>query len=433
MIQSNQIVSPEIYTDRTLLAKLPESVAEEIRRRELTLNGKGEKVSFVGVLLLNDMPYVFLPRSTQANSDDSKLELASSTLKVVEKYGRESETRVDLQDDGEGRKNLNQLGLICALLDDFRQNGIYTRRREVRKINQGKTDWKRTVNKVLPFPDRVGYPIYLDTHGIKRQYFNNCEIAVIHASVIHQIDKRFSWIVTGNLQPVAPGLREYSPPIGNIDYQLSRLINELNQVYSDRDIRLLKFLIRYLEMNAGSEISNFTAGLEKFHFCWEYMLGKVLKDTVDLNNQLPAPAYIDKNGSVLTANEKGMRTDIILHDIKTNRYTVADAKYYSATGVLDAPGWSDIVKQLFYEKALQKLDEVSTIKNTFIFPGREGNLKRVVIRNRAKSNDENHVFVNEFKPIYCYYVEPIEVIRNYLKGSKMIRLTEQLLEQEKIF
>ncbi|MCK4708641.1 MAG: LlaJI family restriction endonuclease [Gammaproteobacteria bacterium] len=411
------------------MSELPKHVSEEIRQRGLTLNGTIETVSFVGVLIQEEGTCVFLPRSVQCDITE-QLALASNTLKAVEKYGRESETSIDSMDEGDGRKSLNQLSLIVSLLDDFRQNGIYTRRREVRKLNLGRTDWKKTVNRVIPFPGRSGQPVYLDTHGIKRQYFNNCEIAIIHASVIHQLDINFSWIVTGNIRPIAPELRDYSTPKGNAKYQISKLKNELSQTYSDRDIRLLKLLIRYLQTDSGTDTSNFIAGLGKFHFCWEHMLGKVLKNTVSLNNKLPTPAYIDKSGNVLTANEKGMRTDIILHNKKENRYTVADAKYYAATNVRNAPGWGDIVKQLFYEKALKTLDTGAMIKNAFIFPGKEGNLKEARIRNRLESTDEVPIYINEFKPIHCFYTDPMEVIEHYLKGNKMDQLTELLLKKE---
>jgi len=201
----------------------------------------------------------------------------------------------------------------------------------------------------------------------------------------------------------------------------------LDAYYSDRDIRLLKLLIQYLQADSGKESSTFIAGLEKFHFCWEHMLGKVLKCTVNLNSKLPAPAYIDIDGRVLTANKKGMRTDIILHDEHKNKYTIADAKYYAASNVGNAPGWGDIVKQLFYEKALKTLDADASIKNVFVFPGIDGNLKEARVRSRQKSTDESHIFINDFEPIYCYYTDPMLVIKNYLKGDKMTELTNELL------
>jgi len=431
MIMRNQVILPEIYFDRALLSSLPSNLAEEIRRRGLILGNKvkeAKKVSFVGMLKLNECTYVFLPRSVKNDIHEKQLSLASNTLQAVTKYGRENKKNIDIMDGGDGRQGLDQLSIIFELLDDFRQNGIYTTRRDIRKLNLGKTDWKKTVNRVTPFPTKSGQPVYLDTHGIKRQYFNNCEIAMIHANVIHHLDIHFSWIVTGTLQAIAPELKDYSLPKGNITHQISRLTNELNQTYSDRDIRLLKLLIRYLKTDSGTDRSDFILGVQKFHFCWEHMLGKVLDHTVNLNRKLPAPVYIDKDGEVLTADKKGMRTDIIMHDKVTNKYTIADAKYYAATEITNAPGWGDIVKQLFYEKALKTLDIDASIKNTFIFPGTAGNFKEVKIRDKQKSTETGLIYIEDFKPIYCYYTDPMEVINHYLKGKKMAQLTDDLLQ-----
>jgi len=420
---------PTIFLDRTLLSNLPRNVAKELSSRGLTTSGYIEKASFVGLMMAYDKSYVFLPRGSDLDKQEEHIVNASNTLKAVEKYSRISKTKIDLFDEGKGERKLNKLSLILNLLDDFRQNGIYTKRRTINKLNFGKTDWKKTVNKISPYPSLGGNPVYLDTYGSKKRYFNDCEIAVIHAHVISKLDMSFSWLVTGNLKPLAPELIDYGLPRANSSYQLSQLKNELNQTYSDRDINLLKLLIQYIKSEAGSDQSNFIVGLSNFHFCWEYMLGQVLKYTVSLNNKLPAPAYIDIDGNVLTANGKSMRTDIILHDEGSQQCTVADAKYYAATTVSNAPGWSDIVKQLFYEKALSKLGINWKIKNAFIFPGCEPFLTQAKIRDRVNSTLSNPVFIDEFKPIHCYYVNPMEVVSKYITGEKMSELTELLVTE----
>jgi hypothetical protein len=419
---------PTIFLDRALLSKLPSNVAKKLSSSGLTTSGYIEKVSFVGLMMVNNQSYVFLPRGTNLEKQEEKIVNASNTLKAVEKYSRISKTKIDLFDEGKGERKLNKLSLIRNLLDDFRQNGIYTKRRTINKLNFGKTYWKKTVNKISPYPSVEGNPVYLDTYGSKKRYFNDCEIAVIHAHVISKLDMNFSWLVTGNLKPLAPELIVYGLPRGDSSYQLSRLKNELSQTYSDRDINILKLLIQYVKSEAGSDQSNFIVGLSNFHFCWEYMLGQVLKYTVSLNNKLPAPAYIDNDGNVLIANEKSMRTDIILHDEGNQQCTVVDAKYYGATTVGTAPGWGDIVKQLFYEKALSKLDINWTIKNAFIFPGCEPYLAKAMIRDRLNSTQSNHVFIDDFKPIYCYYANPMEVVSKFITGNKMAELTEQLIK-----
>ena len=197
---------PKLLLDRALLSTLPANVAKELSTRGLTTLGKTEKASFVGLMMVDDDSYVFLPRGSDLNLKEDRVVSASNTLKAVQKYGRISKTRIDLLDDGKDKRKLNKLSLIQNLLDDFRQNGIYAKRRIINKLNFGKTDWKKTISNILPYPGLNKAPIYLDTYGVKKRYFNDCEISVIHAYVIAELDKKFSWIVTGNLKPLAPEL-----------------------------------------------------------------------------------------------------------------------------------------------------------------------------------------------------------------------------------
>jgi len=418
---------PKLFLDRAPLSKLPVSVAKELSSRGLTTLGKTEKASFVGLIMIDDKCYVFLPRGSSLDNKEEHVVNASNTLRAVEKYGRISKTKIDLFDQGKKQRGSNKLSLILNLINDYRHNGIYTKRRTINKLNVGKTDWKKTVNKISPFPGQGNMPVYLDTYGSKKQYFNDCEISVIHAYVITKLDKNFSWLVTGKLRPFASELAEYGSPRGNSSYQISRLKNELSQTYSDRDIRLLRFLIQYIESEEANDESNLIVGLNNFHFCWEHMLTQVLKHTTSLNDKLPAPAYIDNDGNVITANRKSMRTDIIIHSEGSRQCTVADAKYYAATTVDNAPGWGDIVKQLFYEKALSNIDAEWKVKNAFIFPGSISYLSEARIRDRIKSTHTEHVFVDIFEPIYCYYANPMEVISNFITGNKMSELTEELI------
>jgi hypothetical protein len=108
--------------------------------------------------------------------------------------------------------------------------------------------------------------------------------------------------------------------------------------------------------------------------------------------------------------------------------SIANAKYYTATTVSNAPGWGDIVKQLLYETDLNTLDIDWKIKNAFIFPGCEPYLAKAKIRDRVNSTSSNHVFIDEFEPIHCYLANPMEVVSKFITGGKMTTLTEELLE-----
>ena len=120
---------PKLFLDRAPLSKLPVSVAKELSSRGLTTLGKTEKASFVGLIMIDDKCYVFLPRGSSLDNKEEHVVNASNTLRAVEKYGRISKTKIDLFDQGKKQRGSNKLSLILNLINDYRHNGIYTKRR----------------------------------------------------------------------------------------------------------------------------------------------------------------------------------------------------------------------------------------------------------------------------------------------------------------
>jgi hypothetical protein len=416
-----------IYLDRSGAESLPDNIHSELNIRGLIAENRLKKVSFCGILMVNGGINVFLPRSSEHSHLPKKnqISMASLTLKAVEKYWKEKNTRIDLKDEPDGSQGLSQLSLIRKLLDDFRQYGIYSRRKVIKKINSSRPDWKRTITKSSPFKGLGGAPVYLDVHCIQKRYFSDTEVSLIHAKIINQIDQDFSWIVSGRLGLIAPELNDYPTPVSNINHQIHLLKSELNQIYAERDIVLLKDLINYLENFSGRQGNNFIAGVKDFHFVWEHMLRQVLENKVELNSQLPAPAYNDVNGNIHTANQKSMRTDIILEDKPRSIVAIVDAKYYAATSPENSPGWPDLVKQFFYAKAMKLLRPSSTIRNYFVFPNKKSYLLQARLRDRFFNN--NHFYDDEFAPVDCIYVCPVEVLHHYTTGKKMTHLSKKLL------
>ena len=423
---------PNFFLDRCFLSELPSEVATAVASKGLTLQGDSERVSFVGVILNNDSVNIFLPRSSILPSGKAQTyQVASNVMLAIEKYGRSSaKTLINQVDEGSGYKNLAQLTLLKELLTDFIQNGIYSKRKQIRRINQGKVDWKKTVNGFNPYPSRDGQPVYIDTYGVNREDFSNCEVAKIHAKVISIIDQRISWLLLGDRRLDTLALREYQKPTGEVGYQILQLRREIATTYSDRDIRLLRMLIDFLERLAGLNESPLVIGLTKFHFCWEAMLAKVLEFVEPVNSKLPFPVYVDSAGCELPANPSSMITDIFMHDHARRVIAVVDAKYYAATKASDSPRWKDIVKQLFYDQAIETLSLNASIKNIFVFPGNEGNMKKVAVRRRDVDKQGTVSFVDKFKPIYCYYVDPLAVIESYTKNKKMAEFSVTLLQSE---
>ena len=121
-----------------------------------------------------------------------------------------------------------------------------------------------------------------------------------------------------------------------------------------------------------------------------------------------------------------MRLDVFIKS--ENSCWVIDSKYYKATDAHNAPGWSDLVKQFFYVKAVKLIyPKIESIKNIFIFPGVNNSLSNIEMVYREESKDETKLakLAEDFIPIECLYLDPNDVMESYLK-SKKIHITDYI-------
>ncbi len=413
------------HNDREVLTNdlLPLWLTKEIHQQSL-ITGK-DKVSFCGLMIKGDDLRLFLPRNVPMPRDlKSGMDLAVLMTASVERYGRESATKVSA-DSVEGQLiGGNLLSVIKELLEDYRLNGGYIRSLKSRVVNSGKTDWKRTISKVVPFPDRKGRPVYTELHGRKTEYAAWCEVARMHHAVIAKLDRTFSWWITGRSGGrIAPDLSEDSALLKNTAYCLQLLQRELRDCYADRSIRLINNLMTWFRAESADSKGALVIGLKDFHFAWEAMLNQVLEHVIPLNKEMLEPVYFSIDGKPLPlAEKKKMRTDTILE--KGKQLVVVDAKYYGAGSMGELPGWGDMVKQFFYAKGLQLIRPDSQISNAFVFPGTKPFASKV----RVSSSDKSQYFDEEFNPIQCCYVCPVAVMTHYVAYAKFSGFSDKLFE-----
>jgi hypothetical protein len=160
-------------------------------------------------------------------------------------------------------------------------------------------------------------------------------------------------------------------------------------------------------------------GVKYFHHIWEHMLDKVLDKTVKLNNEIPGPVYIKPDGQLLDVGR--MRMDTVLEDTQRGKVVIVDAKYYGAASSEELPGWSDLVKQFFYAKAIKLIRPRASVTNVFIFPG----ISNFVSIAKVKDALGNYCDT-EFLPVHCHYINPISVMRDYVGRKKDTQLTDEL-------
>jgi len=410
-----------IYKDRDFIGSMPKATQNFLNKERLFTNGK-KNTSFCGLLFHHQNIDVFLPRNTKYNEAAySKIQIASLILNTIRIYGIEFDSPLT-HDDGEIDNQIGglSLSLITELINDYRQNGLYAKRQSVNTLNTGKPNWNKTIARSVLYPSGSN-SIYLDVFGSKRISSSSCEVAKIHASVIKELDKKFSLLMFG-CDGAFDEHHIKEPISSDIEYQVNILEKELRVTYSGRDIWLLKSLIDYLKNIKGDSSSEMVIGIKHFHTVWEYMLSKTLSHTVSVNKLIPTPTYKLTDGSVVSAPKKGQRMDTVLKHPTEDTFCIVDAKYYAATSVAGAPGWPDLVKQFFYAKALKNIAPDANILNAFIFPSSHGPLKSVHMKSRA----DNSLLNEEYGPILCFYIEPLRVLEHFVENRKMKELSSNL-------
>lgn len=416
------IMELSLYRDRAFIAGLPHDLQHAMKESGVIQEGD-INVTFCGAVVTNQGISVFVPRNASLPDAgiNATLSVAARVIKAIRRYTQERSSMVNALDSGEHLLGKQSLDVITGLVEDYCANGLYSQRLAERVMNSGKPNWSRTITRQPPFPTKGG-PIYLDIHGSRRRNFSDCEVARIQAEIIQELDAKYAWMVTGTDSAISKELTGMVPPKGNVTAKLKAIELELTRAFSDRDVHLLKLLRSYLKTTHGTAPTATVIGIRHFHGMWEHMVDSALKWNFPVNKLLPVPAYKFSSGKLIQAPNKGQRTDTVLRVPNSNDFAVVDAKYYGAQGLESAPGWSDLVKQFFYAKALSVYRPDAEVRNAFVFPG-QGPLTYVHMKNRETGKTEDA----EYPPIKCAYIDPLELLDLYLTGQKSDWLTELIM------
>lgn len=403
------------YLDRSILSELPDSVTQVLRKHNFVTQS-GEKASFCGLILTESIHAVFLPRSTQFSEGIRKA--TASMFKAFRRYDKELTPLIRNNEQIAELLGSKRISLLYHLLEDYRTYGIYNQRNIHKRVNSGKPDWPNTIAKFQPYISK-GSPVYCDYVGVKKRVSIDYEISKIHAFLVKLIDAKFSSIFFGEKSYNEYGLSK--PSFISIEFFKAIINKELRNVYSDRDVRLMKLLLKVIDTGVLDDSVEFVIGTRSFHTVWEHMLKKVIEGSIDLNDRLPFPIYEDSGGKLYPAKRNSQKTDIVIENSSKNLYVIVDAKYYDATSQYSSPRWHDLVKQFFYEKAISVVYPDSIVKNYFVFPG-----EKQVFTKAFMADRKDYSPVSDYAEIGCIYVNPTDVTHAYSKGMKLKELSEKL-------
>lgn len=402
-----------LFEDRQLANTLDITTVELLQRLDIIKKDNVERVHYCGVLVTNAKTLLFLPRNSFSSIDSSCFSppaLARKLVLALHKY--RSSKFIGSSGDINETLGLDILSDIIWLLHDYINNGIYSAKIKKKNFNQGNINWKKTIRKEIPFMGVEGVPVYLKLHSEKTKFNEQNNISLIHAEVIKALDVMFSWIITGDESIRISSDIDYIPNLcETLEYKCMVLKKELASTYSDRETKLLSSLISYLSNSSEGLKGDYIIGVKSFQGVWEEMLRVTLPNVKPINHLLPKPALYMR-GSNNFIQTRGMLTDIV--SFVGSSVSIIDAKYYRAEGFNDSPGWSDIVKQLYYAKAIQSLDDQLKISNWFAFPGKHESINDGPIKAIGLIDPKSQLALNdEFPSIGCAYFCPIDILNRY--------------------
>jgi hypothetical protein len=423
MTNANSI-APKILVDRMPKDLLKRSYPEISRVMEKSKLGKlsteMENVQFCGLVCADKedeiTSAVFLPIKSKT-SKGSDLDTAKVTMQVIAKYSR---SKIREGNSGQEESGGSWLSIIKSIADDFIEYGIYSDRHRIQGRSNGKPNWARTIVRETPLIGHTGNIVYPDICTSRTQDNHDNFLAQVQVTVLTAILVDHGWWLSG-LTKDRSKLKGFQTPRIERHFWATKLKALLPSLFSNRAIRLTKYLIKYIERESHNSKSPVLFGLDDFHNVWEKMLRDVLENTEDgWNTRLPNPYfYLDDSKPPESAGKKRMKMDIIVR--QESNLVIVDAKYYNATSVENSPSWTDISKQLMYEIAMKDLQSKEgfrgEIYSCFLFPdfseSSEGNfteIKMEYLKNRSLS---------KLPKIKCYYMSIVRVMQAYLNNEKI--------------
>lgn len=363
--------------------------SQEVVKFDVTTNKY--QFDYVGVIILDDKVINCYPKYIH-NEGNIRHDF-KQVIRVIKKYESQNEdiTYDDVELDD---VSFNLLPMMLFFIEDYYENGVYTRIRNVLEENgDGEVNWDRTINNNLAIimDDKPVYTQLETKYKINDLYDY---FRLLHEYIITECSRYLENLDLLDLFDLTPvEISENTlEDFGELDFILNRLQKELNVEYNTHQQKLLHAMHSYLsEKNLFTDESNLLLyGTTAFHEVWESVCKYVFNDKLDkrlytlhlpsnlsskydpyseLINVIKRPVWNLKNQS--------KKTDTFIPDIVTfhrDTFVIFDAKYYNLNlnkGISGHPGLESITKQYMYELAFEDFindHDFKSVKNAFLFP-----------------------------------------------------------------
>ena len=397
--------------------------------------------TFVGVVTVAGKILKCYPKYISSNIEP--IEELKQIIKVLEKYNSKEQIIHMFNGDSDTR-TLNLLALQLFLLNDYYENGLYTNSNDIIETNgTGEIFWDKTINETFALLNN-NRPYYIELQTKKNVENEMDFIKRLHEIILSEISKELESADLLELFEITEiDLSDESlSDLGDNEYILYRIENELSTQYNTRKQLLLKAIYAYVNTSGHlHDLDCFSMfGTNSFNLVWEKVCADILDNKLNTSlSNLELPIKLNekynKNDKLIDIIEKPLWSvpsirvnDTLIPDLisiykKNNQYSfvIFDAKYYNTVleegGILrGVPGIESITKQYLYQLAYKDfiLDHrIQNVQNCFLMPTES---EEVILKGYVSLNMLNNIGLKKIK----VRMLPAKVAFDcYITGTKM--------------
>ena len=418
--------------DEGLIGESIEEILEEekeslIKAYILKYRERECKFNFVGIICKADNLILVFPKNykeddlSKLTQEDLKKEfrvIYRVLLNINQKSANKGDSEVDIIETDKGN---NELSIANSIIKDYIIHGIYNKSEELVSIDSdNEIHWESTISLVQPLFSKKR-PIYPNLYSFSSFTQEDYIITQIHKWSVNYCLKKYGDILF-NQKPVFDNevVSELSE-IGNTDYLLNCINKEHNEVFTDRNIQLLKLVRSLIKDNLAKKNKEIIFGTTSFNMVWEEVCQLIFNNKKDEYKKeihdLSKPTW------ELGERWKGspMIPDIL--SLSGERVFTIDAKYYKVNNNISGvftydsyPSVGDIAKQFLYEEMYEKIIKNQKFYNIFISP---------MPFSQEKSSSEffkiiGYVNMGNFDPrkIWVMLLNPKEAYKAYIRKEQ---------------
>lgn len=378
--------------------------AQELINRGICQDKDGNVLfNRTGIIMLLGIIYVIFPCGYKRSDDtyDTQLLLdLFDRLSTEKKMDTEYYDLVDLDYEGNG----HLLSIAYEIIKDYKENGNIRIENTLQGINiGGRVNWRKTVKLKTQIFTENGMPIFTDLVMSRKENDKDALLRSLHMYAVNKSIAMFGILfgIDSDYDEEAIELQV------DKEYAVKFLKAERHMTYNSRLLRLIDFIIKFIDSSEKEEKNDSFMSLstKSFYTVWEIMCKLALNDEyTSIQDNIPKPYWKVGDGDQKYTEQI---PDILY--IEQKELFVVDAKYYNVKK--NRPGWSDLVKQYFYAISLKEvLKDIDKTTNIMVIPSEISE----VAKFWATSEVEN---VPMFGKVYGVFLNVNYVMENYCYGK----------------